>query len=114
MHKIIQKYTLLYLAFCVFSCCSIFNKLASAYPILSKKFVFFYGLNLFTLIIYALLWQQVLKNFELSTAYAHRPIVTLLGMFWGILLFHEEVTWNMIIGALIIVAGLWVVVTSNE
>ena len=66
------------------------------------------------LFVYALLWQKVLKKFELSVAYANRPVVTLFGMLWGVLLFDETLTWNMALGALIIVFGIWMVITSDD
>ncbi len=108
------NYLFLYISFFIYSCISIFNKIASRYPLLSAKFLLFYALGLGVMVIYAFLWQKVLKRFELSVAYANRPVVTLLGMLWGVLLFHETISWNMVIGALVIVVGIWVVITSNE
>ena len=107
-------YVFLYFALIIFSCCGIFNKLAAGYPLLSLRFFLFYGLNIAVLSVYAILWQRVLKRFDLSVAYANRPVVTLLGMLWGVLLFHERLTWNMVLGALIIVVGIWIVVTDHE
>lgn len=113
-HNTVTDYLFLYIAFAVFSTSSIFSKLAVGYPTFSIQFLFFYGLSLSVLAVYALLWQRVLKRFELSVAYANRPVVTLLGMLWGVVLFQERVTWNMILGALVIVAGMWMVVTERD
>lgn len=65
------------------------------------------------MLVYAVLWQKILKRFELSVAYANRPIVTILDMLWGVLVFHEQVTWNMVIGTIIIAFGIWIVVTGE-
>lgn len=111
---ITSNYILLYVAFIIFSCTSFFGKLASQYSFLSIEFIIFYGMELVVLFVYALLWQKVLKRFELSVAYANRPVVTLLGMLWGVLLFNETVTWNMVLGALLIVLGIWMVVTNDD
>ena len=62
---------------------------------------------------YAVIWQQVLKRFELSVAYAVKPITTLLTMVWGVLLFHETVRWNMILGAAVILLGIRLAVTDH-
>ena len=113
-YNTITNYIFLYIVFAVVSTCSIFNKLAAGHPMLSVKFLFFYGMNLFVLAVYAFLWQRVLKRFELSVAYANRPVVTLLEMLWGVLLFNEKMTWNMALGAVIIAAGIWVVVTEHD
>lgn len=111
---IFLDYLFLYIAFFIFSCSSIFNKIASRYPLLSIRFLMFYALGLGVMVVYAFLWQKVLKRFELSVAYANRPVVTLFGMLWGVLLFHETITWNMVLGAIVIVFGIWLVITGNE
>ena len=106
-------YMLLYFALFVYSLGSIFNKLASQYPTLSMKFIFFYSTDLLTLFIYAIIWQKVLKKFELSIAYANRPLVTVLAMLWGVLLFHEQLSWNMLLGTAIIAFGIRIIVTEE-
>jgi len=108
-----KNYFLLYFAIIIYSGCSICNKLSSGYPILSFQFIFFYGMSIAILAIYAVLWQMVLKKFDLSVAYANKPLTTLLSMIWGVVLFHEPVSWNMIVGAAIILIGIRVVVSEH-
>jgi len=110
----IKDYLLLYAAIVIFSLSSIMSKLASGYSIMSVPFLFFYGMSIGFLLVYAFIWQKVLKRFELTVAYSNKPIVTLLGMVWGVVLFHEPLTWNMILGAAIILLGIWLVVASHE
>lgn len=108
--KGIKDYVHLYLAFLLFSITSIMNKLASGYSLFSLSFLLFYGLGLLILMIYAVLWQRVLVRFDLSVAYANRPVVTILEVLWGVLLFRESLTWNMVLGAGIIFIGIRMVV----
>lgn len=105
----IMKYGLLFFAIGLYSCTSICSKLASGYRFLSWGFVLFYGLEIVVLMLYAVLWQQILKRFELAEAYAFRPIATILSFLWAVLIFDEQVTWNMVVGAAVILTGIWVV-----
>ncbi|RKJ47516.1 transporter [bacterium 1XD42-1] len=112
--KKVKNYLLLYTAFFLFSITSVMNKLASGNGFFSLNFFFFYGLGLFILFLYAILWQKVLMQFDLAVAYANRPIVTLLGVIWGVLLFHEPLKWNMVLGAAIILVGIRLMVREHE
>lgn len=109
----VRDYLLLYAAFFIFSASSVMNKLASGQDWFSPRFILFYGLGLLALLIYALLWQIVLKRLPLTVAYASRSIVTLLSMLWGIVLFHEILTWKMVLGAAVILLGVRMVVSEN-
>ena len=66
------------------------------------------------LLLYAVVWQQILKRISLSTAYASRATGVIWGVVWGVIIFNEGITWNMILGTLVILLGLYLVVTSNE
>lgn len=113
-NKKLKKWFLLYACIFIYSLCLVASKLAGEYDILSLHFCFFYGLGLLSLFIYALLWQQVLKYIPLTTAYANRSLVMLLTMLWGLLLFNEKITLNMLIGAVIILLGVNLVVRADE
>lgn len=108
-----KSYALLGIALLLFSFNSACGKAASAYPFLSLKFVGFYGTGILCLGVYAILWQQVLKHMDLSAAYSAKPVALLLSMLWGILLFHEPFKWNMAVGAVVILAGIRIVVTDH-
>ncbi len=90
------------------------NKVAAGYAFLSWHFCLFYSYGLLFLVIYAVLWQQILKRFLLTTAYANRSLVLILTMLWGLLLFKEQITLNMIVGAAIILLGVNIVVKADE
>ncbi len=79
-----------------------------------KQFVFFYGIEVVILGVYALLWQQILKEVELSIAYANRSIALLWSMIWAAVLFHEKITVKNIIGVLIVIIGTIIVNSDNE
>ena len=64
--------------------------------------------------VYAVIWQQILKKLPLTVAYANKPVSLIWGMVWGTLIFKETITWNMILGAVIIFAGIYLVVTADE
>lgn len=81
---------------------------------MSAKFIMLYGILLAILVVYALLWQKVLKKMKLVTAYANKSITIIWGLIWGVLLFNETVTINKILGILVIILGVYFVVTGEE
>lgn len=114
MNKTLKKtYVLLYLGIVIYSLTSVSNKIAAGYPILSFNWVLFYGLSIIAMGGYAIIWQKVLKNIPLTTAYANRAVSTILCFLWGALFFGEKVSLRIMIGAIIIVAGV-VVITGDE
>ncbi len=110
----VKAYVLLHAILLMYSFCSVFSKLASSQPLLSFWFVFYYGLMLVILAAYALLWQQVLKKMPLTTAFSNKAVVIVWGMIWGALIFSETIYWYMIVGSIIIFAGVLLVVADNE
>ena len=64
--------------------------------------------------VYALLWQQIIKRFDLSVAYANRSIALLWSMLWAVVFFHETVTIQNAIGAAVVIAGTIVVNTDES
>lgn len=93
---------------------SIMSKNAANYDFLSVGFCFFYGMLLLISVIYAFLWQKVLKRLPLVMAYANKAITVIWGLIWGFLFFEEEISIYNIIGAVIIVGGVYLVVTEEE
>ena len=87
------------------------SKMASRYTadIFSVSFIGWFGLVFVILFGYAVIWQQILKRMPLTVAYANRPVTLIWGIVWGALIFGETITWNMILGALIIFAGIYLV-----
>lgn len=112
-HSAVQDYLFLYAAFLLYSLSSVMSKLASLYDTFSFRFLGFYLLSLLILGGYAILWQKLLKRFDLITAYANRSAITIMGVVWGVALFHEPLTWNMVAGSIIMVFGIRLVAMDS-
>ena len=104
----------LQLAVLMFASSGIFTKLASAQEFLSVRFLLLYGVAILIMFAYAVLWQQFLKYIPLTTAYASKSVSTVWTMLFGFLVFRETVTVSMMIGAAIIIVGVFIVVTADE
>lgn len=100
--------------FMIYSISSVVSKFASGKELLSFEFIVFYGLDVMVLGIYALLWQQVIKRFELSIAYANKAITLLWALVWGVVIFHEQITVGKVIGILLVMAGIFILNSSSK
>ncbi len=58
---------------------------------------------------YAILWQQIIKRYDLSIAYANRAFAVFWTFLWGILLFHEKVRPFNLVGILMVFFGILLV-----
>lgn len=94
--------------FLIYSVSSVVAKFASGEKLFSFQFLLFYGLDVFILGVYALLWQQVIKKFELSVAYANKAVTLLWALVWGIFIFHEKITVWKAAGILLVTAGIFI------
>ena len=112
--KKIKPFILLHIGLFIFSLGFIASKLCSNEPFLSFRYFFFFGLQLLTLFIYALIWQKVLKQMPLTIAYANKGITIIWGMLIGLLFFDEQVSLFNVIGALIIIIGTVVMISGEE
>lgn len=90
------------------------SKMAGRQEFLSLSFFFFYGLVLFITFAFALIWQQVLKHMSLTFAFTNKPITMIYSLVWAALIWHEPVNPKMVIGALIILAGIVMGVSGND
>ena len=63
---------------------------------------------------YAIAWQQVLKHLPLITTYANKAVTTIWGIIWGFLFFGESISIQRVIGAIIVITGVYLVVTGDE
>ena len=92
---------------------SVAEKLASGQEPFSAPFLLFYLAELTILGVYALLWQQLIRKFELSVAYANRAMALLWSLLWAVVLFHDRVTVKNGIGAVLVIVGT-VIVNGGE
>ena len=84
-------------------------KQASGQPLFSVGFFGFYGAELLILGIYALLWQQMIKKFELSVAYTNRAMALLWSLIWAVVIFKDNITVKNVIGVALVIAGTIIV-----
>lgn len=98
----------------LFSTSGIMSKLAAGYGFMSPGFILCYGGMVCILGVYAIGWQQVIKRLPLTTAYANRAVTAVWGIVWGVLFFGESVSWQKILGALIVLAGVALYATAGE
>ena len=102
-----------YLNILLFSLTSVFSKMASVqynrHGLGSIWLYVFLALMIGNCGIYAIAWQQVIKKFSLSTAYANKSVYLLWSQIWAVVIFHENLSVRNIIGILVVLTGVWVV-----
>ena len=109
----IRPFLLLHVLLFLYSAGGICSKFASAQDFLSLPFFRFYAVVLFCLVVYAIGWQQVLRKMSLTTAFANKSIVFLWAFLWGMVFFSEKPTPGMLIGAILVIAGILLVVSDH-
>lgn len=97
----------------IYSINTVVAKLVSGQPFLSMKFILLYGLEFAVLGVYAICWQQMIKKFELSIAYANKAMTLLWSLLWSVLLFGAKITPAQIIGVVLVILGT-VIINSEE
>lgn len=109
----IKPYIYLHGLLFIYSLGAVCSKMAGKAEFLSVPFFLFYGLVLVDLFVYAIVWQQILKMLPLVTAYANKAITVIWGLLWGMIIFKETITiWNLI-GAVVIIIGIYMVVKAD-
>lgn len=80
----------------------------------SFKFILFYGLEIAILGVYAICWQQMIKKFDLSVAYANRAMAILWTALWALVIFRDTIGLKQAIGIGLVVVGTIVVNWSGK
>lgn len=93
---------------------SIFTKYASQHAFMSWHYVLGLISAVGVMGVYAILWQQVLKRVELSMAYMFKGTSLVFVILLAYVFFGEQITWNNIIGAIIIISGIVLFAHSSE
>lgn len=109
----IKDILLLQLVFLIYSINSIVAKFASGQEF-GFTFICLYGLEIVILGIYAILWQQIIKKFELSVAYANKAVTLIWAMVWGVLIFNEQITLPKVAGILLVIIGIVILNSGKE
>ena len=101
----VKNYIQLHLNILLFSLTSVFSKMASVqynkHGLGSIWLYVFLALMIGNCGIYAIAWQQVIKKFSLSTAYANKSVYLLWSQIWAVVIFHENLSAQNIIGILV-------------
>jgi len=100
---------MLQMAVVIYSINTVIAKLVSDQPFMSVKFIALYFLEFAVLGVYAICWQQMIKKFELSIAYANKAMTLLWSLLWSVLIFKDSITLPKVIGVLLVVAGTIVI-----
>lgn len=95
-------------------CQQYLQNLHSGQDFYSFKFILYYGIEIIILGLYALIWQQLIKKFDISVAYANKAMGLLWSIVWAVLIFNDTITVKNIIGVIIVILGTIIVNNENE
>ena len=109
----VKQIILLQVIVVIYTVSGIMAKFASAAENL-EKIILFFGLDLLFLGIYAICWQQMIKIFPLSVAYANRAMALLWSAVWARIIFGEQITGRQMIGIALVVLGTIVINTEKQ
>ena len=110
----IKDIIILQIVIAIYTLSTVFAKFASAEEFMSFKFILFYGIEILILGLYAIIWQQLIKKFDISVAYANKAMGLLWSIIWAILIFKEIITIKNIIGVIIVIIGTIIVNSEDE
>lgn len=97
----------------IFPLSSVIMKIASNYDNLVMKILLF-CLSIGVLGIFSILWQKLLKNVDLIKAYIFKSTTIIWSIIYGVILFDEHITLNMIIGMLVTTAGVIITILGGK
>jgi len=103
---------LLQSAVVVYSLSTVAANLASKYEFLSAGYILFFGLEFVILAAYALIWQQMIKRFQLSVAYANKSMTLMWSMLWNFIIFSQGITPFKVVGVVLVVIGVMIMNTG--
>ena len=114
MKKIgIKQIILLQAIIIIYTISSIMAKFASGGETL-EKIVLFFGLDLLFLGIYAICWQQMIKIFPLSVAYANRAMALLWSAIWAKIIFGESISGRQMFAIGLVIIGTMIINTEKQ
>ncbi len=108
------NFLFLHFTILIYTGTSILSKTASNYDFLSFQYITcFFGMFC-CLGVYAILWQQAIKNFQPSVAYSNKSVTTIWVLIFSALIFNEGITVKNIIGTVLIILGVVLVSIKDE
>lgn len=106
LNEKVKNILLLQSAIFLLSLGGIAAKKAAAFPIISINFLIYYSVEIVIIAIYAALWQQIIKKFELSVAYLNKGSLIIWTFIWAVLFFGETVQVYNVLGAILVISGI--------
>ena len=110
----LKEIFILQIVIAIYTLSTVFAKFASGQEFMSFKFILYYGLEMLILAVYAVVWQQLIKKFDISVAYANKAMGLLWSIVWAILIFNETITIKYVIGVVIVIVGTIIVNSEDE
>lgn len=110
----VKDYFFLHVTILIYTATTILSKFTSNYDFLSWQYILCMVGIAFSLGLYAILWQQAIKPFEPSVAYSNKSVTTIWVLIFSVLIFGEGITIYNVIGAIMIIAGVILVVQKDE
>lgn len=98
----------LFLAVGLYSFSSVLSKFSARYSLLSWQWILLYGSALGVLVLYSMIWQLILERTTLSNAYLYKGCYYGFILLWSATIFHEQISWNQIVGVIVIIIGITV------
>ena len=105
---------ILQIVIAIYTLSTVCAKFASGQEFMSFQFILYYGIEMIILGVYAIIWQQLLKKFDVSIAYANKAMGLLWSIVWAILIFNDTITIKNVIGVIIVIAGTIIVNSEDE
>lgn len=96
----------------LYACVGICTKMASMQEMFSWCYLLWFGAAVAIIGLFAVLWQQILRHVELSTAYLFKGTTLIFTMLIAAILFGETITVPNIIGSIIIITGITLLARS--
>lgn len=109
----LRNYVFLHAVILLFTMVTVLSKVISHYEFMSLEYILGVISIVIILGLYAILWQQVIKKFSPSVAYSNKSVTTIWVLLFSFVFFKEGISWNNILGAIVIVLGV-VLVSQDE
>ena len=97
----------------IFPISSIITKYAAMTDDLWNKFLL-YGASVVVLAIFSVFWQILLKRVDLVKAYIFKSTSIIWTVIYGVLIFNDALTVNVVIGTIIVMIGTVIAILGGE
>lgn len=110
----IKAYAMLHISMLLYALSTVCMKMASSNnTAFSINFFAYYALAIFLLFVYAIIWQMVLKHIPLNKAYSAKTMVVIYGFIFGASFFGEKIDIRLVLGAIIMLCGMFLVIHDD-